>query len=139
MGNISIIKRGRPTKYSITGTPNRAKKYTQKALDDGNFPTIEGLSLELGVSSRTLYGWQDQYPEFFQTMETLRDAQKHMLTSGGLTGKYNARMAVFLLKASHGLTDTAPPINATQINNMNISPEVLADALKLLEEREANQ
>ena len=139
MGNISIIKRGRPTKYSVTGTPERAKKYTQKALDEGNFPTIEGLALELGVSARSLYGWETEYPEFFQTMETLRDAQKHMLTSGGLTGKYNARMAVFLLKASHGLTDTAPPINATQINNMNISPEVLADALKLLEEREANQ
>ena len=72
-------------------------------------------------------------------MDRLKDLEKHQLTVGGLTNKYNARMAIFLLKACHGVTDTTPPINATQINNMNISPEVLADALKLLEEKEATQ
>jgi hypothetical protein len=129
--DISIIKRGRPTKYS-SSVINRVTHYTDKCLKSGDFPTIEGLALELGVSARTLYGWETEYPEFFQTMETLRDAQKHMLTTGGLTGKYNSRMAIFLLKASHGMTDAAPPINATQNNYMNISPEVLADAMNMM-------
>jgi len=133
MPDISIIKRGRPTKYSATTTPGRATHYTEKRLKAGDFPTIEGLALELGVSSRTLYGWQDQYPEFFQAMGKIRDIQKHILQSDGLAGKLNVRMAIFLLKASHGLSDAPPPVHATQNNYMNISPEVLADAMKLLE------
>lgn len=132
MGNYPIIKRGRPSKYNPS-IFSRVTHYTDKALKEGYFPSIEGLALELGVSARTLYGWETEYPDFFQTMETLRDAQKHMLQAGGLTGKYNARMAIFLLKASHGLTDAVPPIQATQNNYMQISPEVLADALKMID------
>ncbi|MFA6569800.1 MAG: terminase small subunit [Bacteroidota bacterium] len=132
MGEISIIKRGRPTKYS-NSVISRAKHYTETRLKDGDFPTIEGLALELGVSARTLYGWETEHPEFFQTMDTLRDAQKHMLIRNALFNRYNARMAIFLLKASHGLSDAPPPIHATQNNYMNISPEVLADAMKLME------
>lgn len=132
MENISVIKRGRPTKYTQS-LPIRVKKYTENCIKNEEFPTIEGAALGLGVSARTLYGWETEYPEFFQTMEALRDAQKHMLQAGGLTGKFNTRMAVFLLKASHGLSDNPPPIHATQNNYMNISPELLADALKMME------
>lgn len=135
MRDISIVKRGRPTKYSAS-LPDRVKKYTNKTLKDGDFPTIEGLALELGVSTRTLYGWETEYPEFLQTMDSLRDAQRDMLQVGGLTGKYNARMAIFLLKASHGLSDATPLLHATQNNYLNISPDVLADALRLMENKE---
>lgn len=135
MDTLPIIRRGRPTRYT-TAVPSRVTHYTDKCLKDGDFPTIEGLALILGVSARSLYGWETTYPDFFQTMETLRDAQKHMLQAGGLTGKYNARMATFLLKASHGLTDASPPIQATQNNYMQISPEVLAEALKMMEASE---
>jgi hypothetical protein len=133
MENITIIKRGRPTKYTQT-LPSRVMHYTDKCIKNGDFPTIEGLALELGVSARILYGWDTEYSDFFQTMETLRNAQKHMLQADGLSGKYNARMATFLLKETHGITDATPPIHATQNNYMNISPELLAEALKIMEE-----
>lgn len=133
MESISVIKRGRPTKYTRS-LPLRVMHYTDKCLKEGDFPTIEGLALSLGVSARTFYGWETEYPELFQTLERLRDVQKHLLQAGGLTGKLNTRMAIFLLKASHGLTDATPPITATQNNYLNISPEVLADAIKIIKE-----
>lgn len=130
--SIIVRKKGRPTKYT-ENLHNRVKKYTDSRIKTGDFPTIEGLARELGVSTRSLYGWEIEYPEFLQTMDSLRDAQRDMLQAGGLTGKYNARMAIFLLKAIHRLSDATPLLQATQNNYMNISPDVLAEALKLME------
>jgi hypothetical protein len=43
---------------------------------------------------------------------------------------------MFLLKSMHGYNDKTPLYEATQNNYMNISPEVMADALKLMRENE---
>lgn len=136
MNRITLARRGRPTKYNHS-LGSRVIKYTNNCIKEGDFPTIEGLARELRVSTRSLYGWETEYPEFLQTMDSLRDAQRDMLQAGGLTGKYNARMAIFLLKAVHKLSDATPLIQATQNNYMNISPDVLAEALKLM--RDSNQ
>lgn len=137
MSNSSItVKRGRPTKYTKE-TAKRVMHYTNKCLQNNEFPTIEHLSYQLGVGTRTLYTWEQAYSEFQQTMDMLRDAQKHMLISGGLTNKYNSRFASFLLKANHGMAETKPSINATQNNFYNgISPELIADALKIIEQQD---
>ena len=87
----------------------------------------------LGVGTRTLYDWEAEHPELSQTLGKLRDEQKRLLITNGLSGGYNTRFAMFLLKASHGMTEKEPLINATQNSYMNISPELLADALKLME------
>ena len=131
------LKRGRPTKYTKE-TPKRVLNYTKSCQENNEFPTIENLSSYLGVGTRTLYSWEEAYPEFQQTMDILRDAQRHLLISGGLTNKYNARFATFLLKASHGFSDAKPVLQATQNNFMNISPELMADALKLMKEKDEN-
>lgn len=127
--------RGRPTKYSAK-TPKCLQIYTTKCLEKGEFPTIEGFSAHLGVGTRTLYDWQAEYPDFSQTMDELRDTQKHLLISKGLTGGYNTRFAMFLLKANHGMTEKDPLISATQNSFMGISPDLLADALELMESKE---
>ena len=131
MESKSIIKRGRPTKYTKE-TCKRVMHYINSCSKTEEFPTIEHLASSLGIGTRTLYTWETEYSEFQQTMDMLRDAQRHMLISGGLTNKYNSRFASFLLKANHGMTDTKPLVQATQNNNYNISPELLAEAIDIM-------
>lgn len=129
-----LLKRGRPTKYT-TALPDRVNHYTKRCLKKGDFPTIERLAMILGVGTRTIYDWETVYPDFSQTLEKLRDAQRHLLVTNGLNDKWNARFATFLLKASHGFTDAKPMIEATQNNIFNVSPELLADALQIIEDQ----
>lgn len=134
---ILSLRRGRPTKYTKE-TPKRVISYIKKCQEKEEFPTIEHLASHLGIGTRTLYSWEEAYSEFQQTMDMLRDAQRHLLISGGLTNKYNARFASFLLKANHGMSDTRPLVNATQNNIFNgISPELLAEAMEITRQKEA--
>lgn len=126
--------RGRPTKFT-TSTSKRVTHYTNDCLEKGIFPTFEGLAAFLGVGTRTLYDWELEHTDFSQTMEKIRDTQRQLLITNGLTGGYNTRFAMFLLKANHGMTEKDPLVDATQNNYMNISPDLLADALKLMHER----
>ncbi|MDH5533329.1 MAG: DNA-packaging protein [Candidatus Pacebacteria bacterium] len=129
------MKRGRPTKYSPK-IPPAATTYTNKCLKEGVFPTIEGLSAKLKLGTRTLYDWEKLYPDFSQTMDNLRDAQRELLITNGLQGNYNTRFSMFLLKASHGMREKEPLVDSSQNNFSNISPELLADALTLMRSRE---
>lgn len=135
MGSKSIIKFGRPSKYS-SRMPRHVMVYTNKCLEKDEFPTIEGLAINLGVGTRTIYDWEKLHEDFLQTTERLRDAQRRLLISNGLNNKYNSRFAEFLLKAIHGVSDSKAVLKATQNNYLNISPELLADALKLTKEKE---
>lgn len=130
-----LLRRGRPTKYTKE-TARRVIGYIKKCQKTGNFPTIEHLASELGLGTRTLYAWEKEYPAFQQTMDMLRDAQRHLLISGGLTNKYNSRFASFLLKANHGMQDRQPLVHATQNNNFGVSPELMADAIRLIREKD---
>ncbi len=133
---IVSLKVGRPTKFTKE-TPRRVIGYIKKCQKNQEFITIEQLASELGIGTRTLYSWEEIYPEFQQTMGMLRDAQRDQLLRGGITNKYNARFASFLLKANHGMQDKQPPITATQNNYMNISPELMAEAIKLTREKDS--
>lgn len=126
-----MSKIGRPTKYNSTRLNARAREYIKQAKKKGDFPTIEQLAVVLGVSVRTLYDWEAEYPDFLQAMEALRDSQRHMLLTNGLNGKYNSRFAIFLLKANHKMRENEPVVE-NNTNYMNISPDVLADAIKLM-------
>jgi basic membrane lipoprotein Med (substrate-binding protein (PBP1-ABC) superfamily) len=106
-------------------------KYTQNCKKMGILPTIEELATLFDVGVRTIYDWEESHLEFSHTIQQLRETQKHLLINNALTGKYNARFATFLLKASHGYKENEP-IVTTNENFMNISPDVLADALKLM-------
>jgi len=74
--NIVSAKRGRPTKYTKE-TPKRVMHYTNKCLQSSEFPTIEQLSFQLGVGTRTLYAWEEAYSEFQQTMDGLSGLSSH--------------------------------------------------------------
>lgn len=128
------LKRGRPTKYT-NETARRVIGYIKKCTQDNDFPTIEHLASVLGVGTRTLYAWEQMHSEFQHTMDMLRDAQRDLLIRGGLTNKFNSRFASFLLKANHGMQDKQPLVHATQNNNFNVSPELMAEAIKLTRDK----
>ena len=119
---------------SCTGFPGLSAH--NDCLEKGIFPTFEGLATYLGVGTRTLYDWELEHADFSQTMEKVRDTQRQLLITNGLTGSYNTRFAMFLLKANHGMSEKDPLISATQNSYMNISPDLLADALELMHSRE---
>lgn len=132
------MQKGRPTRYTIK-LPANVTEYTCKCLEDGKFPTIEGLAQYLGICVRTIYDWEKQHDEFLQTIDTIRDTQKQLLITNGLTGGYNSRFAMFLLKANHGMTEKEPLVDATQNNYMGISPDLLADALRLMHSQDGQE
>lgn len=125
-----MSKIGRPTKFSPS-LISRVMQYIKSAKKKGDFVTIEQLAVVLGVGVRTLYDWEAEYPDFLRAMEALRETQRHMLLTNGLNGKYNSRFAIFLLKANHKMRENEPVVE-NNTNYMNISPDVLADAIKLM-------
>lgn len=128
---LNMAKIGRPTKYDGARLNARVREYITHAKKTGDFPTIEQLAMILGVGVRTLYDWETEHMEFSQALNALRDLQRHMLLTNGLNGKYNSRFAIFLLKASHKMRENEPVVE-NNTNYMNISPDILADAIKLM-------
>jgi hypothetical protein len=135
---MSVIhkKPGRPTKYSAR-LPAYVIEYIENCKKSDIFPTIEGLATTLHVGTRTIYDWELGHVEFSQTLGLLRDLQRELLITKTLDGSYNTRFSIFLLKATHGMTEKDTLVSNTQNNNyMNISPDILADAIKLMERNE---
>lgn len=129
------LRPGRPTKYTKE-TPRRVMKYIKMCQEKKDFITIEQLASQLGVGTRTLYAWEKEHSEFQHTLDMLRDAQRDQLIRGGIQNKLNAGVSIFLLKASHGMQDRQPLVHATQNNNFNVSPELMADAIKIIREKD---
>ena len=97
-------KAGRPTLYSEE-TIVKAEEYLASCVDtmenkgteDKPFlvpavklPSIEGLSLYLGVTRECLYEWGRVHPLFSDTLEKLRAKQAEKLLNNGLSGTYNS-------------------------------------------------
>lgn len=74
-------------------------------------PTVEGLAEYLGVARDTIYEWIKPihgYSEFSDTIKRIEEKQKNQLINDGLYGgkEVNQSMAIFLLKANHGMIET---------------------------------
>lgn len=100
---------GRPTKYSPAVFGQIDEYLSSCGREQTSLPTIEGLSLHLGVNTDTIVEWGKRYPDFSATIKKLVDKQKQQLMNDGMYGgkEVNAAMAIFLLKANHGLKDNS--------------------------------
>lgn len=109
MSDKKVVKHpgGRPTKYYPAIVDKVANYFQQCGREQTELPTIEGLADYLDITSETIRQWVKKKPEFSLTIKKLVDKQKTQLINDGMYGgkEVNAAMAIFLLKANHGMKD----------------------------------
>lgn len=123
---ISLSK----TVYELQDFLDAWERYGKKLDDDQKrLPTVGGYCLEVGIPQSRILEYTAKFPEVAQIVEYIVDLQQEFLVTNGVTQKVNPIFSMFLLKSKHNFKDS--PQQLTQNNYMNISPDVLADALKL--------
>ena len=98
---------GRPSKYT-SAMFNKVREYLATCgREQTQLPSVSGLSVFLGVTRDTLYRWAKEYPELSDSLKELAERQQTQLIDDGMYGgkEVNASMAIFLLKALHGMRD----------------------------------
>lgn len=97
---------GRPTKYTPELLTNAEEYVDGGFLMDGLIPTIEGLSLVLGVARETCHVWRHEEgkEEFSNILDKLLSKQSSMVINGALGNDYNATIAKLLL-GKHGYSE----------------------------------
>ena len=98
---------GRPTKYKPEIFDKIEEYISMCGREQTSLPTIEGLAIYLDITSETIRQWAKQYKEFSLTLKKIVERQKQQLMDDGMYGgkEVNAAMAIFLLKANHGMKD----------------------------------
>jgi len=111
---------GRPTKFHDGMYKQITEYISMCGREQMSLPTIEGLADYLDVTSDTIRRWSKENQEFSATVKRILDKQKIQLMQDGMYGgkEVNAAMAIFLLKANHGLKDGG---NQTNVQ-VNVSP-----------------
>lgn len=110
-------KVGRPTKYTpeiIEEISTYLREYETGEIN--NLPTRYKFAQRIGVNDDTLVEWENKtdkegnlvYPDFSAAIKRIDKAQKQQLMDHGMYGgkEVNSTMAIFLLKANHGLIET---------------------------------
>lgn len=110
-----MAKIGRPTKYYPAIINKIDEYFTTVGREQTCLPSIEGLAEYLDISTETVYQWGKVHKEFSDTIKKVAERQRKQLMDDGMYGgkEVNAAMAIFLLKANHGMSDGT---NLTQIN-----------------------
>ena len=97
-------------------------------------PSIVGLCLDIGISRSRIYELAEKWTEVADILEYIRMLQEDKALQGGMTNRLNPIFSMFLLKGKHGYIDQAPQLNQT--NNFNVSPELVADAVQFMREKD---
>jgi len=125
--NISLSK----TKYNKADLIKSGYIYLDRLqADPKQLPTISGLCLECGISREQLDHARINHPEVNALVNHIGQLQEEYALTRGMTNKANPVFAMFLLKSKHGFIDQPQQLNQT--NNFNISPELLKDAIELM-------
>ena len=106
------MKTGRPTDYS-PATLSKVEEYIGTCgREQTSLPTLEGLAIYLGVHTDTIQEWKKVHDEFSVACKKIDEKQKQQLIDDGLYGgkEVNSSMAIFLLKANHGMIETEKKI-----------------------------
>lgn len=117
---MAIQKYGRPTKYKPEMIALAQGYIDRCGREATELPTIEGLALELGLDDERIGEYASKYPDFHATIKDLKAKQKQQLMNDGMYGgkEVNSTMAIFLLKANHGLIETS----RTEVSGVNGQP-----------------
>jgi hypothetical protein len=116
-----LLKEGPKTKYLPEVINPKIEEYLKTCgQEQMKLPSVAGLSNYLNISRETIYQWVKIYPELSDTIKKIADRQQEDLMNAGLYGgrEVNAGMAVFLLKALHGMKENEP----STLIQVNIKP-----------------
>jgi len=119
---------GRPSKYNDEILA-KAKAYYHKCLGNVDnkkrMPLLEELARILDVHGETMTEWEDEYPDFSETLKKIRQLQKERIIQTGFGAK-NPTFSIFMLKANHGMMETEKRVLAgergadpIQLNTVN--------------------
>lgn len=107
-------KGGRPLKYPDENIiVQKAEEYLRTTgREQTSLPTIEGLALYLGMDDEEVSIYSKRYQKFSATVKRIFAKQKLQLMEDGMYGgkEVNSSMAIFLLKANHGMIETEKKI-----------------------------
>lgn len=110
----------------------KAQEYiTNYSEHDHPLPSVVGMAVVLGVTSKTLYNWaNDESTGFLHTLDQCSDAQHFKLLCEGLTGGFNPTIVKLALsnhgyseKTSTDLTSGGQPIK----NDWHIHPTTVKE------------
>lgn len=99
----------RPTKYDPSFV-QKIEEYLQTVgREQTKLPKRVDIALLLGVNEDTLNNWAKVYPNFLGALTRVDNYQKSQLMDDGMYGgkEVNPNVAIFLLKANHGLIETS--------------------------------
>ncbi len=102
----------RPTKYDPSLINKIPEYFNNVGREQTMLPTRYGFAKFIGVNDDTLVEWEKKYPAFSAAIKEIDDLQKEQLMNDGLYGgkEVNSTMAIFLLKANHGMIETEKKI-----------------------------
>jgi len=128
--NISLAK----SKIKVSDLIESANSYiaTLRGNPDA-VPSIASFCLHARISRPYLYELAQSRPEVSDILDYIGLLQEQYALNKGFNSKAQ-NFAQFILKAGHKYSDNQASL--TQNNYMNISPDVLKDALKLMNSSE---
>lgn len=158
--NAEVVKSrfGRPTKWKGEQTLLEVEQYLDSCQDKfeemgvesdnektgrkrylnklkAGVPTMEGLSLHLGIAIPTIKEWEAKHKEFSNAIKELKAIQKERLFLGGLSGLYNPLIVKLGLSANHGMNEKTEVDNTYRSRELeDLSDEELRDELLRLRE-----
>lgn len=111
-------------------TIGRSAKGTElfKVKTRVHIPTIEGLSIRLGINKTTIYDWESKYEEFSHDIDKVRALQAERLLNKGLSGDYNPTIAKVLL-TKHGYREGID--QTSNVKSILVMPTELIDKYNL--------
>lgn len=120
---------GRPTIYSDKLISEISTYLSTVGREQTTLPTRYGFARKINVNDETLIEWEKRYPQFSAAIKKIDIAQKEQLMNDGMYGgkEVNSAMAIFLLKANHGLIETQRT-ELTGANGVPIALNVIAAA-----------
>ena len=92
-------------------------------------PSIVGMCLHCGISRSRLYELLPSMPKVADIVEYIEMLQEQFAINEGFRGKASI-FSMFMLKSKHNYHDS--PQQLTQNNTFNVSPDLLADALAIM-------
>ncbi len=126
---ISLAK----TRITKSALITAGQNYFERlASNPKELPTLTGFCLEANISRSHLSELAHKYSEVMDIVEKLEQMQEQYCLTNGITNKANPIFSMFILKSKHNFKDQ--PQKLEQNNYLNVSPELLADALKLMKD-----